>query len=47
MLGLEDGRTPFLMVTEWWGVEGMGELFHAQTGQVRTARAPAPHAGWR
>jgi sugar lactone lactonase YvrE len=46
MLGGEDGRTLFMMVAEWWGVERMGELFHAHTGQVLTARAPAPHAGW-
>jgi sugar lactone lactonase YvrE len=46
MLGGEDGRTLFMMAAEWWGVERMGELFAAHTGQVMTARAPAPHAGW-
>jgi sugar lactone lactonase YvrE len=46
MLGGADGRTLFMMVAEWWGVERMGELFRAHTGQVLTARAPAPHVGW-
>ena len=46
MLGGEDGRTLFMLVAEWWGVERMGELFRSRTGQVLTARAPAPHAGW-
>jgi sugar lactone lactonase YvrE len=45
MLGGEDGRTLFMMVAEWWGVERMGELFSARTGRVLTARAPAPRAG--
>jgi sugar lactone lactonase YvrE len=45
MLGGEDGRTLFMMVAEWWGVERMGELFHSRTGQVLTAPAPASHAG--
>lgn len=47
MLGGEDGRTLFMMVAEWWGVERMGELFSSsRTGQVLTTRAPAPHVGW-
>ncbi len=45
MLGGDDGRTLFMMVADWWGVERMGELFSAQTGQILTLRAPAPHAG--
>jgi len=45
MLGGEDGRTLFMMVAEWWGIERMGELFNATTGKVLTAPAPAPHAG--
>jgi sugar lactone lactonase YvrE len=45
MLGGDDGHTLFMMVTEWLGIERMGELFNARTGQVLTARAPAPHAG--
>jgi sugar lactone lactonase YvrE len=46
MLGGEDGRTLFMMVAEWLGVERMGELFRSRTGRVLTARAPAPHAGY-
>jgi sugar lactone lactonase YvrE len=47
MLGGDDGRTLFLLVAEWWGVERMGELFgSSRTGQILTTRAPAPHAGW-
>jgi sugar lactone lactonase YvrE len=45
MLGGEDGRTLFMMVAEWRGVERMGELFSSRTGRVLTARAPSPHAG--
>jgi sugar lactone lactonase YvrE len=46
MLGGEGGPTLFMMVAEWWGVERMGELFRSRTGQIRTVRALAPHAGW-
>ena len=35
-----------MMVAEWRGVEHMAELFRSHTGQLLTARAPAPHAGW-
>jgi sugar lactone lactonase YvrE len=42
MLGGDDGRTLFLMVADWWGVERMGELFRARTGQVLTVPARAP-----
>jgi sugar lactone lactonase YvrE len=45
MLGGEDGRTLYILVAEWTGLERMGELFSSRTGQVLTARAPAPHAG--
>jgi sugar lactone lactonase YvrE len=45
MLGGEDGRTLFMLVADWLGVERMGELFRSQTGKVLTARAPAPHSG--
>jgi len=45
MLGGEDGRTLFMLVAEWRGMERMGELFQSRTGEVLTARAPAPHAG--
>ena len=47
MLGGDDGQTLFMMVAEWWGPERMDELFGAShTGEVRTTRAPRPHAGW-
>jgi sugar lactone lactonase YvrE len=42
MLGGDDGRTLFVVAAEWGGVEGVGG---EPTGQVLTARAPAPHAG--
>jgi sugar lactone lactonase YvrE len=44
MLGGADGKTLFLTVNEWLGTANMdgGE----RTGQVLTAPAPAPHAGW-
>src|SRR5947207_8731985 len=43
MLGGVDGRTLFMVATEWRGPAGM--LDGARSGQVVTARAPAPHAG--
>jgi sugar lactone lactonase YvrE len=46
MLGGEDGKTLFMMVAQWQGIENMDVLFHSRTGQVLTAPAPAPHAGW-
>jgi sugar lactone lactonase YvrE len=45
MLGGADGRTLFMMVAEWWGIERMGELFSATTGKVLTVPVPSPHAG--
>jgi sugar lactone lactonase YvrE len=46
MLGGEDGTTLFMMAAEWRGTENMDGLLHSRTGQVLTAPAPAPHAGW-
>jgi sugar lactone lactonase YvrE len=46
MLGGEDRRTLFMMVAEWRGIEHMDALFRSRTGQVLTAPAPAPGAGW-
>jgi sugar lactone lactonase YvrE len=46
MLGGDDGKTLFIMATEWSGVENMGVLFESHTGQVLTVGAPAPGAGW-
>jgi sugar lactone lactonase YvrE len=43
MLGGEDGRTLFMLAAEWAGVESISG--GARSGQVLTARAPAPAAG--
>jgi sugar lactone lactonase YvrE len=45
-LGGPDGRTLFLLAAEWHGIEGVDQALAARTGQVLTARAPVPHAGW-
>jgi sugar lactone lactonase YvrE len=43
MLGGDDGRTLFMLTAEW---RGMGQMAGSgATGQVVTARVPAPHAG--
>jgi sugar lactone lactonase YvrE len=44
MLGGADGQTLFIVATEWKGAEQMAD--GSRTGQILTARAPAPHAGW-
>jgi sugar lactone lactonase YvrE len=46
MLGGQDGKTLFMMVAQWQGIENMDALFHSRTGQVLTTSAPAPHVGW-
>ncbi|HET9345989.1 MAG TPA: SMP-30/gluconolactonase/LRE family protein [Candidatus Limnocylindrales bacterium] len=46
MLGGPDGRTLFILAAEWRGVERIEETLADRTGQVLTAEAPAPHAGW-
>jgi sugar lactone lactonase YvrE len=43
-LGGADGRTLFMMATEWSGPENM--FAEPRTGQVLTAEAPSPRAGW-
>jgi len=43
MLGGSDGRTLFMVATEWRGPAGM--LDGPRSGQVLTTRAPAPRAG--
>jgi sugar lactone lactonase YvrE len=43
-LGGADGRTLFMMATEWSGPANMFE--GPRTGQVLTAEAPAARAGW-
>jgi sugar lactone lactonase YvrE len=44
MLGGPDGRTLFMVAREWRGPESMAD--EELTGQVLTARAPVPGAGW-
>jgi len=44
-LGGEDGRTLFIVAAAWGGPEAMGQ--GEPTGQVLTARAPAPAAAHR
>ncbi len=46
MLGGPDNRTLFMLAAEWLGMDKMVEALDARTGQVLTALAPAPHAGW-
>jgi sugar lactone lactonase YvrE len=43
MLGGEDGRTLYVVATDWRGTSGIHQ--GRPTGQVLTHRAPAPHAG--
>jgi len=44
MLGGVDNRTLFMMAAQWGGPAAMAEA--PRTGQVLTAQAPGPHAGW-
>jgi sugar lactone lactonase YvrE len=44
MLGGRDNRTLFMMAAEWHGFEKMADGFGS--GQILTAEAPAPGAGW-
>jgi sugar lactone lactonase YvrE len=44
MLGEADGKTLFIVATEWKGVEHMAD--GSRTGQILTVRASAPHGGW-
>ena len=46
MLGGDDGRTLFLLAAEFQGLENLDVLFRSRTGQLLTAPAPAPGAGW-
>jgi sugar lactone lactonase YvrE len=46
MLGGADGRTLFVIATEWRGMEKIAEVAAARTGLVLTVDAPAPGAGW-
>jgi sugar lactone lactonase YvrE len=44
MLGGSDGKTLFIVATEWKGTENMRD--GSRTGQILTVGASAPHAGW-
>jgi sugar lactone lactonase YvrE len=44
MLGGIDRRTLFMVAREWGGLENTGD--GERTGQILTASAPAPGAGW-
>ncbi len=44
MLGGPDGKTLFMVAQEWGGMESMTD--GERTGQVLTAPAPVPGAGW-
>ncbi len=44
MLGGADGKTLYIVATEWKGAEQMAD--GSRTGQILTLRAPAPRAGW-
>jgi len=43
-LGGDDGRTLFLMVAQWRGIEHMDEMFGQHTGKVLTMRVDVPAA---
>jgi sugar lactone lactonase YvrE len=45
MLGGPDGRTLFLMLAEWAGVENVDAKIARRTGEVRIAHVDVPHAG--
>jgi hypothetical protein len=51
MLGGDDGRTLFMLVADWRIADSPDDNITRlttgqRTGQVLTAWAPAPHAGW-
>ena len=45
MLGGPDGQTLFLLLADWAGTENVEAQIAKRTGEIRIARAPAPHAG--
>src|ERR1700680_4220720 len=45
MLGGPDGRSLFLMLAEWAGVENAEAQIAKRTGEVRIAHVDVPHAG--
>jgi len=46
MLGGPNREMLFVVATEWRGMEKMGEVAQARTGQVFVIDAPTPGAGW-
>lgn len=46
-LGGVDGRTLFILATEWRGMDKIAEVAKARTGQVLTVTAPAPLLNWK
>ena len=44
MLGGSDRRTLFILAAKWRGPDAVADA--ARTGQVLTAKAPAPGIGW-
>ena len=46
MLGGAEGKTLFIVANEWRGMEKMGEVALARTGQVLTVDVSSPGAGW-
>lgn len=46
MLGGADGKTLFLVATEWRGMDKILDVAQARTGQVLTIEAPASRVGW-
>jgi len=45
-LGGPDGRTLFMLASEWRGIENVDAAIADRTGQVLIAEAPAPRDGW-
>ena len=45
MLGGDEGRTLYLMLAEWRGVENMGSLFTSRTGRIVSVEVDVPRAG--
>jgi sugar lactone lactonase YvrE len=45
MLGGPDGKTLFLMLAEWAGVEDVEAQIAKRTGEIRIAHVDVPHAG--
>jgi sugar lactone lactonase YvrE len=46
MLGGPRRTTLFIVANEWRGMDAMGEVARARTGQILIIAAPAPGAGW-